>query len=751
MRELVLTNCRDEPLAAYLRGLGVLRLAGEQLDPAIRGRWTAAGFALSGVDREELLGFLLERYRPTPLVAPWNKDSGFWPGRQAAGLAAVERSTGERLAAYREAIRVGRELVAWLEATGRPLNRHKAELVERCRAELPDEAVAWIDVAIVLTSGGMRFPPLLGTGGSVGRHEFSSNFMQHLAEVLCLRTGRGASKPADSRRWLEAALFAEVDAARKAGLPIGQFDPGSAGGANSSPFGDAPSLVNPWEYVLLLEGALLFASAAARRLGTAGGPGGAALPFMVQPSLAGYASAAEGEKHSGELWAPLWERPATAREVASLLGEGRASWGRRQARTGLDLARAAASLGVDRGISAFVRYAFVERFGQAMLAVPVGRVRVRERERPEVSVLRQLDGWVDGLRQAVQGRNPPAAVASALRRVERAMMAVALHGGAGTLQSVLTAAAEAEVAASRATQFRERANLKPVAGLAARDWLGHLDDGTPELRVAAALASQHDPGGEALRLLLRPVQRKEGRKGASWLEWAQPAVPGFGTAPLPAVLAAALARRCLEVQARARGSWERGGEEARGVRTAYQRRIAAPLEDVLGWLDGRLDEQRLERLLAGLLLLDWGKDGTQAQVAWPQPSLERPPHPAYALLAPFFHGRPFQRGTGGGEPLRLAPEASWPLQLASNSSDQLRQVIRGALRGLRARRLDPVPLDAGLAARGIEGQRLAMALLCPISSSSAAALLRRTVPVELAAPERNHDNERLATTQGGTL
>jgi CRISPR-associated protein Csx17 len=554
MTELPLTNCRPEPLGSYLKTLGVLRLVGEQLDPAARGRWAAGGFALTGPGCDELLGFLLDRYEPTPLVAPWNGGSGFWPKDQQSGITAVEVSTLDRLATYRGAIATGRAIVAWAERTGRSKERAKAELIEACRARLPDQAVAWIDAATVLTDDGVRYPPLLGTGGNVGRLEFSNTFMQRLADVLCLRGGRGAPTPADSRRWLEAALFAGVDAPRVEG-PVGQFDSGGAGGVNAAPVGEAKSLVNPWEYVLLLEGALLFASAAARRLG--GYQGGAGLPFMVDASPVGYASGTAGERARGELWAPLWHRPATAREVAHLLGEGRADWRRQQARTGLDLARAAASLGVDRGVSSFVRHAFVERFGQAMLAVPAGRVAVRER--PEVPVVGGLDGWIAAARR---GSNPPAAVASSLRRVEAAMMALALDGGARRLQDVLVAAAEAESAVGRATSFRERARLGPIDGLDAADWLSGLHDGSAELRVAAAIASQHDRVA-SLRPLLRPV----GRNQRGRLDWASspPPVPGLGMTPLPSVLARALARRALEVA----GTTERphpvvGGAEGSG-------------------------------------------------------------------------------------------------------------------------------------------------------------------------------------------
>ena len=53
---------------------------------------------------------------------------------------------------------------------------------------------------------------------------------------------------------------------------------------------------------------------------------------------------------------PIWNHPATFQEIHSLLCEKRATVGRRTVRDGLDFSRAVASVGINRGISAFQRY-----------------------------------------------------------------------------------------------------------------------------------------------------------------------------------------------------------------------------------------------------------------------------------------------------------------------------------------------------------------------------------------------------------
>lgn len=733
---LRLDGCRPEPLGAYLRAVGVLRLVGEQADATAAGWWAGEAFHLATtLDREALVRFFLERYRPTPLVSPWNKGSGFKQEKKPAAVAAlgaIESSTDDRLAAYRVAIAVARAV--YDEAQARAWS--KSEVVEACRGRLSDEACDWIDATVVLAGDKPSYPPLLGTGGNDGRFDFSVAFMARLADVLGLASARRSPKRSTSRAWLEAALF-DHPGVPLLGEAVGQFHPGGAGGINSSPFGRGPSLVNPWGWVLLIEGALLFASAAARRL-RAGAASLAAVPFAVRTSPVGYTSASGEESSRGEVWAPLWERPATAVELAHLVGEGRSEWRQEAARSGLDMARAAASLGVDRGIAAFVRHSLVVRNGRYALAVPVGRIRVVAR--PEVPVVGQLDRWLDTVRR---GRERPAAVEATLRRVDNRLYDLAARGGRDRLVEVLCAAAELEASVGRANRFRHDAGVPPAQWLSAAEWLAHLDDGSPELRLAAALASMRDPlpvarggdasadgrgdgGGQSLRALLRPVVRK----GRQW-EWSPASAPvaGFRVRPLAPVLAAAHARRVIDVAVSRAVSRSDGEERTVGVPTAFRLRLTAPLPAVARFVAGDLDEDRLGRLLAAMLLLDW----------WPLPAVGHwyddswsgqvePLVPSWWLLAPFFCGREVQLDEPGS-PSRgvcLDPEASWPALL---EADHTAVVASAAVRRLRMARLRPRLTDASAVLlsgpTSPRGPRLGAALLCPIGPGAAARLLGR--------------------------
>ena len=114
-------------------------------------------------------------------------------------------------------------------------------------------------------------------------------------------------------------------------------------------------------------------------------------PFTVrQRGLSGSALAKDEEKARAEIWAPLWCAPAHWSEISALLAEGRMHVGRRPARDTLEMARAATSLGVDRGIEQFVRYPVLVRNGKSYFAFPIGRFRAGAR--PEAELFGSLDG-----------------------------------------------------------------------------------------------------------------------------------------------------------------------------------------------------------------------------------------------------------------------------------------------------------------------------------------------------------------------
>lgn len=715
---LLLRGCRPQPLASYLSALGVLRLVAEQADSGACGHWTATGFVLmSRLDDDELETFLLDDYRPSPVISPWNGGSGFDKGSKGPeALQRVRDSVLPRLEDYRTTIRAAERILAGARDAGLT----KEQLVSRCRSAFPDAALPWLDAAVVLGGArGVEYPPLLGTGGNDGRLDFSVAFLGRVAEVLGLLTGRAAPSRARSRSWLRAALQGSPSDPLPAETP-GQFAPGALGGVGAGPGAD-DARTNPWQFVLLIEGALVFAAAAARRLG-AGAAGRAVMPFTFDVTNVGHASSTE-EDARAELWMPLWDHPATFAEVDRVLSEGRSSWRGRQARSGLDAARAATTLGVDRGLSAFVRYGLLTRNGLATLAVPLGRVQVSERAVPAVRLAAQADVWVSRIAAA---ESPPAAVQAGLRRVTSAQLALAQAGegpaSGRALLAVLVALAELEQALGRSRGFRSTGRLSPLPSLRALEWLPLLDQ-PPGFWLAASFASLRDSRRQglpcdrvdALATQIRPVSRSEGR--LQFTEEAGLASEVPGVVGLLSVLAARREElRADRVVAAGLGQAAQVGSSA-----WYDAGLFLRVGDAQSLLDGRLDEVRLAELLGALALLDWSDAGPPPREDRASPGVE------LSLLLPFQTGKVVRR-RGSEQELAMRPGRGWARRLRGGD---VPGVLTEASLRLRLAGAAPLPEVTHLPRDERRGMRLAALTLGRVGVPTAAWLLDLVDPPEV--------------------
>jgi CRISPR-associated protein Csx17 len=694
---LALTGCRPEPIGSYLKSLGVLRLVAAQVDPSATGRWEGDTFRLdSTLDAADLVHFLTQEYRPTPVLSPWNSDSGFKEAGSKATVAllAVEASADPRFGDYQNAIAVVRHV---LQSPGWA-TRSKSEQTTLLRNRLPDVALEWLDAAVVLRPESPAFPALLGTGGNFGRLELSPTFISRLLQVL--ETAPRAQ--ARSRDWLRAALFDEGTPVLRSD-PVGQFEPGSAGGLRGDVLSGKP-LTNPWDFVLLIEGSLIWASGVSRRLG--GATSVAAMPFTVAPSPVGQGSLTRGERAKAELWAPLWPEPLGLPALRRLFSEGRISWSEGQAKTGLDVVRAVHTLGVDAGISEFVRHVVAERMGQSPLAVPVGRFKVGSD--PRVAVSASLDPWVDRLRHAAALPSAPSSLVRSAVRVDRALF-VAASGRSSAFQDLLIATSKAEVLCGRTERSRTDGSVPPLPWLSPRDWLPALDDGTPEFRLAASLAlarDEHVSGNRmaTVRSLVRPIEiAASGKDPMGRVRWSREEAPilGLGVRSVHSVLANVLVERSEEARNRDGDAPER----REGIAPWFPAACSAGQGDTEALASGVVDLHRFSDLVEALLLL---RPDSQMTYRWTAISSSAGIFsPAWRILAPFYA----QPGSRPAEAASLRPEASWARGLIAGAVEP---VLTEALLRWRQARLLPVYTGRSVPviARGVDGIFLAAALLC---------------------------------------
>jgi CRISPR-associated protein Csx17 len=666
MNVIRLEGCALEPLGSYLKALSVLRLVSEQADSSARGWWERGNFCLeTEFDEGGLAAFFLERYRPTPILSPWNGGSGFYPKDRKVGIEAIAGSTGERFAVYREAIERSREIPGVGEEKGASKaeeDKRRRDIQLACRNRLPDGCVEWLDAAVGISAADERtFAPILGTGGNEGRLDYTNNLMEYLADLLIAPDGR---TPVETL--LENALFGVATAGLQPGS-VGQYDPGRAGGFNQGQGVETADIAtNPWNFVLTLEGAVVWAAGLYRRQGVAF-RSFLCSPFTVKSTPVGYGSAAAKDEDSAraEIWAPIWDRPATYRELRALLREGRAAVDGRPAQNALEFAEAACMLGVDRGIAGFMRYNLLKRRGDSYIALPVGRFEVKDRS--ESDLVRELNGVLDAIGR--QMKSPPAEFASLRRQVEEGMYNVLVRGGEDALE---------DLAASLGRLYRRfllTGKEVRIAASLSRRWVSKLcsTSGTAEARIAAALAGiwdQHVPS------ILEHLDRANGN--FSWTG-----------ATVAERMARTLERRVLLAEQR--------GLDRNPLGSAYRARIG----DAMLFLEGSVDDERIEELLFAFMLVNWRKDDSGESKGW----VDLEVWPVYALLKHLFLVE--QVETGEGKKYLMADLGV----LAALTAGDVGQAVRAGARRLQnAGLLRGDMQDPG----GFDGMRLAAALLIPV-------------------------------------
>lgn len=492
MNILSIAGCRADNLAGYLKAVGVLRLVAGQFDATARAAWTDGRLALvTELSLEQLLDAFLDDYQPTPVLNPWNSGAGFdakSKPTQGRSFTTILATTGPRFEEYRAAILAADAAVSGNQRGAETdKSAAKKRLLETLRRRYSDAALEWLDAAVIAgctrEEESLAYPPILGTGGNDGRLDFAVNFAGRVLDVIGPKRDR-----TQNRSLLEAALLGTHDAKLHRDLAIGQYSPLNAGGSNGGNGFEAFSLVNAWEYVLIIEGAICFSAAAGRRFPLSARTPTA--PFSFQgATTAGYASASAAEPIRAELWLPRWTGAASFDSVRAMLRAGRLEinltddhrTGVRQANSALEAAHAAISYGTSHGIDQFQRVLLAERNGRSYVAAPVGEVIVRG-DAGVAALSREAVLWLSRLRPDKLG-------ASARIALDRYARAILSYGRSSDLrerrlQEVIAAIGELDRLISTTTPEK----LSPLPFLP-NVLLKHLDDGSPEHDLARAICA----------------------------------------------------------------------------------------------------------------------------------------------------------------------------------------------------------------------------------------------------------------------
>ncbi len=467
-----LSGCTPEPIAAYLKALGVLRVLAEQVDLSIRGFWRENVFHLEGITQERLIEFFCKDWQPTPVVQPWNNGTGFTrEGKKNLTIPQALRFKG-----IRTLIQVCEQVAV---TTG--LNQQdkvkqlKKQVLRELRLRVPSHLRRGIEAAWIVTQDAEKLNFLLANGGMSGNADLGD--LQSTALKLLFNFDVGQPLTA-SEDCFKASVFRESLKNTRIAKSIVFLDPGTTGSINGTIGESIEAQSNPWDYLLALEGLLSILPTVTRRYTQTNDLQIACLPFAVRPSTAGQGTLTAAETCRGEVWFPLWAKPLRWRLVEHLFTEARLSLGNRPAVTGLDARRAIASLGCNRSINQFVRYGYFVRNGDAQFAIPLGRFNPEQR--PEAVITAEVDSWLE---QIGRVKRLPNSIESALNRVRLALWD---HASGGSLLDVVIALGQLEEARDRSSI---RTRLRPLSS----DWIRAANDGSIEFRLALAEVAKKTP------------------------------------------------------------------------------------------------------------------------------------------------------------------------------------------------------------------------------------------------------------------
>ncbi len=501
MNKHSLDGCDAFSLSNHLKSLGLFRIIATQKDPTITAYWENEKFVIvTEMNEKEIMEFILKEYRPTPLLNPWSYSM--------YTNVCTEIGKSERFESYHNMIDKIKYVIDdfcnipnienEIKNKEKNLKKHKDVkdieikaikdvigekkdiFLRLCRNKLPDEIISWLDAVCVLKDNGKSYAPILGTGGNDGHFDMTANFVKRLKLVL---DDKNIDK---SKNWLESALFGKTVALDK-NKTVGH-NPDGCGGPNSGMGFEGESMSNPWDYVLMLEGSLLFAGNIARRQST--DTEKAVFPFTARASNVGYFTASKEENDAageepesrGEIWLPLWTNPATFQEITQVFNEGRVQLGKKQASTGTEFARAIITMGTERGISKFQRFCILKRKGKAYLTINAGRIHTTDEL--AAYLLTELDTWFSKIFKKSGKKDASDSLKQLVRNFDKSVMMFCTTKKSSDLLKVLIMVGKLEMHRSKS----DDADLHSLQKLSV-DWLDRCYDGSAEFRLAMSVAS----------------------------------------------------------------------------------------------------------------------------------------------------------------------------------------------------------------------------------------------------------------------
>lgn len=361
-----------------------------------------------------------------------------------------------------------------------------------------------------------------------------------------------------------------------------------------------------WLVLLAVNGFLFLAGSTSRKLGV-NSRGIATYPFTT--TAAGPLSKDECGKSEAEFWAPVWNKPLTKSEIDVLFSRSKSEVGSQSATASSAFAAAVISRGVDHGLTEFRRFEFRYSTGDKTFeAVQSARVQIRSDQRPIISrSLQRIISLRDSLpkdrklsgKWRFEGLQGP---------LDRDLLELAQVVGKGdperqfeAVLSVLDAAVTALTKVDRNKANREAKVSFERLPLDLLAWLVENEGGSPEFRIALAIASLK---GEVPAKVKMPGEQSRFPQPFLAYRLGATGRGRFWSLPKDRPLRAVWSPRNL-VDNLCMLARRRLIESPSSAMAPFRSNYPAPLTDVLAFLQGRTDDLLLTQWLDRLSLFNW--------------------------------------------------------------------------------------------------------------------------------------------------
>lgn len=469
----------------WLKAVGLLQLS------QAWGYWQNDCFHLEIESAESLVQQILHHYKPKPFANPWNNDSLFG---SAKGLEDLLASSSERYDLMRQGYQELQEALASFDLVGQSPAQKKLTLMAKLPSQVKSRYwLRWVNAVGMMTKTkkGPRFlcNELLGTGGNVGRTEFSTAYFQSCRQLWNLENGE---PKANTEELIRAAVLGEpLPKTLEPKSLLGHTYPAADAFDDLAPSknsaqdyldngGESSQLANPIDLILYLEGTATFTGKAIPRKEVKE-EGDAEYTLAAYPLLlevnSGTADTSDRSGRAYEVWLPLWEEPMDWEDFQELVTNDLAFRLKSQVRDTMDMLDIITQRDQQReGLSRFTRFGLWTRKGtQAKYLVYIGIAKPGSSDFG--SELRAWQGKAHPHEKQAQAQyNLLTAIQKALYRLQQ--------GNAEAL-TIIRLLGQIELLHSRI-----QANVPPVPSLS-EQWVKAVYEEYPtaEVELAAALAS----------------------------------------------------------------------------------------------------------------------------------------------------------------------------------------------------------------------------------------------------------------------